>query len=587
MYFDKICLLLNLCWKHYTSTPFPFITIVPPVTLPTAPTIPPTLTPVPPITMTVIPPITVTFVPPLTTLPPITPSPIPPITLPPPILTTTDQPRLTLTPVPPTLTPFPTLPTLPPVTLTPVPPGPPVPPVTLTPVPPITLTPVPPSPPFPPVPPIPVCEAIPPTCPPPIAPGQPNVLPNGCPCIDPRSMILDMILDAIRRGDIRREDLRVLGNCVSFQSCPSLMELLQLYYQTADSRVANQIQRSFCGQDTYNFLVCCPIYGGVNSNSLVFTDQTYSQYPQNYPQYPQFPQYPGGIFQYPQYNNPYSNVLYPQRPFQGMRQGTSGDASQCGVFNATFQKVVGGEDAPVGAWPWMALLGYRLPGRDLVFVCSGSLITPLHVLSAAHCIQDYLVLVRLGEHDLSTTTDGVTQDIAISKKTIHEDFQAKRILNDIALLRLAEAAILSDRVSPVCLPTEMNLRHMNLTYYQPFVTGWGATSYKGPSANILQQAQVPILPNTDCETNYKANFPTLTFDERIICAGWPSGGRDACTGDSGSGLFLPQLSADKTYYFYNIVGIVSYGYECALPGFPGVYTRVTSFLTWINDHLDD
>lgn len=161
-------------------------------------------------------------------------------------------------------------------------------------------------------------------------------------------------------------------------------------------------------------------------------------------------------------------------------------------------------------------------------------------------------LVRLGEHDLSITSDGVTQDIPVDRKIVHQDFQSKNIFSDIALLRLAQAATLSDRVSPVCLPIEMNLRQKDITYYQPFVTGWGATSYKGPSANVLQQAQVPILPLSDCETNYKGNFPTLVFDEKILCAGWPSGGKDACTGDSGAGLYLPQLSSDKSFYYYSM-----------------------------------
>ncbi|GAB0094789.1 venom serine protease Bi-VSP-like [Sergentomyia squamirostris] len=566
MFFGKICeklMLLNLCWRQYTSTTR--ITLFPtlPPTLPTFPTLPPTLTFVPtvptfpPPILTPVPPITMTFFPPLTTLPPITISPLPPITIPPvippaPPLTTTDQPRITLTPVPPdlTLTPVPpgltTLPPPPPPIITPTMPPilTPFPPV-LTPTPPV-LTPAPPT----------ICDAVAPTCPPSIAPGQPAILANGCPCIDPRTAVLNMIVDAIRRGDLR---LRlncytpnlIPGNCVTFQSCGILLELLQQYYQTSDIRLANYIQRSFCGQDAYSLYACCPL-AGPSSNSLVFYDP--------------------------------SDTLSMQ---QGLSKSNSGNAYQCGVFNATFTKVVGGENAPIGAWPWIALLGYRSSSQEVSFVCSGSLITRRHVLTAAHCIKDTLSFVRLGEYDLSTNTDGIVQDIMIDRKIVHEGFQSKSILNDIALLILSQAATVNERVSPVCLPTDPNIRQKDLTYYQPFVVGWGATSYRGPAANILQQAQVPVLPLSDCETNYKSNFPSLVFDEKIMCAGWPNGGRDSCTGDSGGGLYLPQLSADKTFYFYNIIGIVSYGYECALPGFPGVYTRITTFLPWILNNLDD
>lgn len=50
---------------------------------------------------------------------------------------------------------------------------------------------------------------------------------------------------------------------------------------------------------------------------------------------------------------------------------------------------------------------------------------------------------------------------------------------------------------------------------------------------------------------------------------------------------LPQLSRDGSYYYFNLLGIVSYGYECARPGFPGIYTRVTAFIPWIMQHVND
>lgn len=50
---------------------------------------------------------------------------------------------------------------------------------------------------------------------------------------------------------------------------------------------------------------------------------------------------------------------------------------------------------------------------------------------------------------------------------------------------------------------------------------------------------------------------------------------------------LPQLSSDRSVYYYNLLGIVSYGYECARPGFPGLYTRVVYFVPWIAQHVND
>lgn len=77
----------------------------------------------------------------------------------------------------------------------------------------------------------------------------------------------------------------------------------------------------------------------------------------------------------------------------------------------------------------------------------------------------------------------------------------------------------------------------------PFIAGWGAVSYQGPVSSILQEAQIPIVSNSDCERNYRTYFPNQIFDNRVLCAGF--GGRDSCQGDSGGLVFL-SLYKKKT-----------------------------------------
>lgn len=84
---------------------------------------------------------------------------------------------------------------------------------------------------------------------------------------------------------------------------------------------------------------------------------------------------------------------------------------------------------------------------------------------------------------------------------------------------------------------------------------------------------MPIVNQEICAKAYK-NFGTIT--DRMICAGYDKGGKDACQGDSGGPLVVDNV----------LVGVVSWGYDCAQPNYPGVYSRVASVRNWISEQSD-
>lgn len=144
-------------------------------------------------------------------------------------------------------------------------------------------------------------------------------------------------------------------------------------------------------------------------------------------------------------------------------------------------------------------------------------------------------------------------------------------------------------MNPICLPFNEHLRDMDYTHKSLFVVGWGRTQENGVSADVLQQLRVPVLENSVCSEKYRLYSHVISkeqFNDDVLCAGYLSGGRDTCQGDSGGPLmfFQPHHSSRKAQTFYQI-GIVSYGIGCAREQIPSVYTRVTSFMDWIHDHL--
>lgn len=117
-------------------------------------------------------------------------------------------------------------------------------------------------------------------------------------------------------------------------------------------------------------------------------------------------------------------------------------------------------------------------------------------------------------------------------------------------------------IRPICLPVSEPLRSMDYTSYNPFIAGWGAVTFQGPTSAVLRDAQIPIINTRTCEANYRTRFPTVSLGNdvsesylncscenyfslsifllQIICAG--DGVRDACQGDSGGPLMLPEVS---------------------------------------------
>ncbi|XP_013793731.2 clotting factor B-like [Limulus polyphemus] len=184
---------------------------------------------------------------------------------------------------------------------------------------------------------------------------------------------------------------------------------------------------------------------------------------------------------------------------------------------------------------------------------------------------------RVGAHTLK---DGTKYDVEDVK--VHEHYQPSKNYHDIALIKVKQAVRLSNKVTPVCLPGP-SLVDEDFIGRKATVTGWGDKSFGGVSSKVLQQVSIPVVSNKDCNSVY-TKVASSQYPQGItrgqVCAGLSEGGKDACQGDSGGPLVLQDSGR------WTLVGIVSFGFNCAEAGYPGVYTRVSHYIRWIAANTD-
>lgn len=162
----------------------------------------------------------------------------------------------------------------------------------------------------------------------------------------------------------------------------------------------------------------------------------------------------------------------------------------------------------------------------------------------------------------------------IVERILHPEYRL--YYNDIILFKINPVTF-QLVVRPICLPEASNYLTQNFT-----AVGWGHTSWRGTPSNVLMKVNLEIFPHSECDSTYRAIFKSLKegiVDETQVCAGSHTEVKDTCQGDSGGPLQIDDEIYDRTY---TIVGITSFGYRCSA-SVPGVYTRVYSYLKWIED----
>ncbi|MEU1528840.1 S1 family peptidase [Streptomyces fagopyri] len=225
--------------------------------------------------------------------------------------------------------------------------------------------------------------------------------------------------------------------------------------------------------------------------------------------------------------------------------------------------IVGGTTTTTTAYPFMM----QITDASQNQFCGGTLVAANKVVTAAHCMAGETtssVRVVGGRTYLDGTNGTVGK---VSRIWVHPGYTDATNGDDVAVLTLSTSMPYTP--APYVAPTGTGVYAAGTTAR---IVGWGTTSENGGSSDQLRTATVPTVSDAGCRNSYGSGY--LASD--MVCAGYTDGGTDTCQGDSGGPLLIGGVLA----------GITSWGNGCAEAGYPGVYTRLTTFSNLVRAQID-
>lgn len=228
--------------------------------------------------------------------------------------------------------------------------------------------------------------------------------------------------------------------------------------------------------------------------------------------------------------------------------------------------IIGGTPATRGRYEYASNL-YFSSGASRPS-CGGTLIAPNIVLTAGHC--QGAVEVGVGCYDVTANED--CDRIRVDREIVHPNYRAGGSLsNDVSILVLES----NSRFAPIPLVADDTYLGQFTTGFPLTVMGWGTTVQgQNAASDVLLEVEVGYVSQQSCDNSYSGRI-----GDSMMCAASP--GKDSCQGDSGGPLIAKCDSTGRDV----LVGVVSWGYGCASPSYPGVYARVSNVWPWIESTL--
>jgi secreted trypsin-like serine protease len=234
----------------------------------------------------------------------------------------------------------------------------------------------------------------------------------------------------------------------------------------------------------------------------------------------------------------------------------------CALARSADQNIDNGAAPSVDEYPWQ--VEWQSGGA---FSCGGVVVHASWILTAGHCVGNaantYTAVV-------GNINRGAGTRVAVQAITRHPgyDVGAGFTPNDVAVVR-ADVPVNGRSIVAI---TTIDSGLVDRTAQLCWISGWG----KGcgdligcPVADILEEADMPVLDNATCRTQHG-----ISFNENVhICV--YDGAQSACNGDSGGPLVCNDAGVNT------LVGVTSWGRNGCPTNFPSVYTRLAAFHSFI------
>lgn len=237
-------------------------------------------------------------------------------------------------------------------------------------------------------------------------------------------------------------------------------------------------------------------------------------------------------------------------------------------------RVWNGQRAERGMFPSQVRL-YTTYADNAVFNCGGSLVRPNWVLTAAHCVQDSRgydlksVLVILG---VTYAYDKNRVERRVTRVFKHADYSSQLLTNDIALLKFDNVEL--NQFVNLAWPPPSNQRNDDIVGDQLVLSGFGKIDDQTRTDELFW-GKMKVAPLEYCRRTYSNRADIICCDTRQMSS--------SCSGDSGGPLFWYNAEQDRHVQ----IGITSFGFESCTSGYPVGYTRVSGYLDWIQNVINN